>query len=71
MSAIRVPVIEKIFSANDRMARLNYDRLQKDRVFSVNLMASPVPEKPVLFYKQSTVLKGFTGLGLLKATLPR
>lgn len=41
MSAIRVPVVEKIFSANDRMAALNRKLLDTEKVFSINLMASP------------------------------
>lgn len=41
MNAIRVPVVEKIFSANDRMAALNRDKLRENRIFSINLMASP------------------------------
>lgn len=41
MSAIRVPVVEKIFSANDRMADINRIRLHNKKVFSINLMASP------------------------------
>ncbi len=41
MSAIRVPVVEKIFSANDRMASLNREKLRKNKVYSINLMASP------------------------------
>lgn len=41
MSAIRVPVVEKIFSANDRMADINRIKLHNKKVFSINLMASP------------------------------
>lgn len=41
MSAIRVPVVEKIFSANDRMAALNRQRLTENKVLAINLMASP------------------------------
>ena len=41
MSAIRVPVIEKILSANDRMAYQNRDLLRDKLVFSINIMASP------------------------------
>ncbi len=41
MSAIRVPVVEKIFSANDRMADINRIRLHNKKMFSINLMASP------------------------------
>lgn len=41
MSAIRVPVVEKILSANDRVANENKALLDKHKVFSINLMASP------------------------------
>ncbi len=41
MSAIRVPVVEKIFSANDRMAELNRNLMNSHNIFSINLMASP------------------------------
>jgi len=37
----RVPVVEKILSANDRLAEENRARLGAHRVFSLNLMASP------------------------------
>ena len=41
MSSIRVPVVEKIFSANDRMAHLNQQLLDSHKVLGINLMASP------------------------------
>ncbi len=41
MSAIRVPIVEKIFSANDRMAAINRKLMDDNHVFSINLMASP------------------------------
>lgn len=41
MSAIRVPVVEKIFSANDRMAEINRKLMSSKGIFSINLMASP------------------------------
>ena len=66
MSAIRVPVIEKIFSANDRMARLNYDRLQKDRVFSVNLMASPGAGKTSFILQTINRIKGVHRVGVIE-----
>ena len=37
----RIPVVEKILSANDRLAQENRTRLDSHRVFSLNLMASP------------------------------
>jgi len=41
MSAIRVPVVEKILSANDRVANENRALLDDHKVFSINLIASP------------------------------
>lgn len=37
----RIPIVEKILSANDRLAEDNRSRLDTHRVFSLNLMASP------------------------------
>jgi hydrogenase nickel incorporation protein HypB len=37
----RIPVVEKILSANDRLADDNRQRLDEAGVFSLNLMASP------------------------------
>ncbi|MCX6054632.1 MAG: hydrogenase nickel incorporation protein HypB [Chloroflexi bacterium] len=41
MSSVKIPVIEKIMSANDRMADQNRQLLTKHHVLSINLMASP------------------------------
>lgn len=41
MSAIRVPVVEKIFSTNDRIANQNRQTLTDKKVLAINLMASP------------------------------
>ena len=41
MCAVRVPVVEKILSANDQVASINRRRLDEKRIFAVNLMASP------------------------------
>jgi hydrogenase nickel incorporation protein HypB len=37
----RIPVVEKILSANDRLAAENHARLEAAGVFALNLMASP------------------------------
>jgi hydrogenase nickel incorporation protein HypB len=37
----RITVVEKILSANDRLAEENRTRLDSNKVFSLNLMASP------------------------------
>jgi hydrogenase nickel incorporation protein HypB len=41
MNAIRIPIVEKIFSANDRMANQNRALLSNHHVLGINLMASP------------------------------
>jgi hydrogenase nickel incorporation protein HypB len=41
MNSIRVPVVEKILSANDQLAAQNRSLLKSKRVFSINIMASP------------------------------
>ena len=39
--ALKIPVVENILSANDRLAEENHARIEAAGVFSVNLMASP------------------------------
>jgi len=41
MSVIRIPVIEKILSTNDRLAEMNRQNLTDHGVLGINLMASP------------------------------
>ncbi len=41
MTTLRVPIVEKILSSNDRMASLNHEEMRKQQVFSINLLASP------------------------------
>ena len=36
-----IPIVEKIFSANDRLAAQNRVRLDEAGIFAINLMASP------------------------------
>ena len=37
----RVPIVEKILNANDQLAAANRARLDAERIFSINIMASP------------------------------
>jgi hydrogenase nickel incorporation protein HypB len=41
MNSIRVPIVEKILSANDQLADQNRVLLKNKGVFSINIMASP------------------------------
>lgn len=53
----RVPIVEKIFNANDQIASANRAQLDAVGVFSINIMASPGAGKT------STILKTIQALG--------
>ncbi|MHB8776407.1 MAG: hydrogenase nickel incorporation protein HypB [Anaerolineales bacterium] len=53
----RVPVVEKILSANDLMAEENRARIKSAGVFSINLMASPGAGKTSLIEQTLARLK--------------
>ena len=53
----RIPVVEKILSANDRMAEENCARIQSAGIFSINIMASPGAGKTSLIEKTLPRLK--------------
>lgn len=57
MTSTRVPVVEQILSANDRLAEQNHARLQSAGVYAVNMMASPGAGKT------SVILRTIAGLG--------
>lgn len=54
----RIPVVENILSANDRLAEENRARINAANVFSINLMASPGAGKTSLIEKTLPLLKG-------------
>jgi hydrogenase nickel incorporation protein HypB len=56
MTTTRIPVIERILSANDRLADQNRARLDEAHVFGINIMASPGAGKT------STILRTIAGL---------
>jgi hydrogenase nickel incorporation protein HypB len=66
MSAIRVPVIEKIFNANDQLAALNRKRLDEAGVFAINLMASPGAGKTTLILNTIRVLAPEIRIGVIE-----
>jgi hydrogenase nickel incorporation protein HypB len=53
----RIPVVENILSANDRLAEENHARINAAGVFSINLMASPGAGKTSLIEKTLPLLK--------------
>lgn len=54
----RIPVVENILNANDRLAEENHARLNAAGVFAVNIMASPGAGKTSLIEQTLPRLKG-------------
>jgi len=61
----RVAVVEKILSANDRLAEENRRRLDDGRVFGVNVMASPGAGKTSLIEQTMASLGGRWRVGVV------
>ncbi len=66
MTSVRVPVVEKILSANDSLASLNRSRLDASGVFSINLMASPGAGKTSLILRTIEALAPVLRLGVVE-----
>ncbi len=67
--SIRVPVVERILSANDRLAEANRARLDAAGVFAVNLMASPGAGKTSLILRTVRALKDRWRIAVLEGDL--
>ncbi|MCU0484662.1 MAG: hydrogenase nickel incorporation protein HypB [Anaerolineales bacterium] len=61
----RLPVVENILSANDRLAAENRRTLDQAKVFSINLMASPGAGKTSLIERTVRGLSGRLRLGVI------
>jgi len=66
MSTLRVPVVEKIFSANDRMAVQNKKLLDDHQVLSINLMASPGAGKTSFILETIKRIKDSIKVGVIE-----
>jgi hydrogenase nickel incorporation protein HypB len=66
MTTQRVPVIERILSANDALAEQNRARLDKAGVFSINLMASPGAGKTTLILSTIKALAPRLRIGVIE-----
>ncbi|NJC96535.1 MAG: hydrogenase accessory protein HypB [Anaerolineales bacterium] len=65
----RVPVVERILSANDRMAEKNRELLDRTGLYSINIMASPGAGKTSLILKTLESLDGRLRLGVVEGDL--
>ena len=54
----RIPIVENILNANDRLAQTNRARIDAAGVFSINILASPGAGKTSLIEKTLPLLKG-------------
>lgn len=61
----RIPVVEKVLSANDAVAAETRALLDERRIFAVNLMASPGAGKTSLIERTVTALKSEIGIGMI------
>jgi len=66
MPSNRIPVVEKILSANDQVAELNRQFLNDKRVFSINLMASPGAGKTSVILKTIEALSASVHIGVIE-----
>jgi hydrogenase nickel incorporation protein HypB len=66
MSVNRIPVVEKILSANDSIAALNRKRFDETKTFAVNLMASPGAGKTSVILQTIAALTGRLKLGVIE-----
>jgi hydrogenase nickel incorporation protein HypB len=65
----RIPVVENILSANDRIAQRNRELLDQLGVFAINMMASPGAGKTSFILKTLEALNGRLKLGVIEGDL--
>ncbi len=66
MTTVRVPIVEKILNANDRLADQNRARLDQAGIFAINLMASPGAGKTSVILETIRNLAGEVKLGVIE-----
>lgn len=69
MSTKRIPVIERIMSANDELALRNRATLDAHGIHAVNIMASPGGGKTSLILRTAEALKGRRSLAVIEGDL--
>jgi len=65
----RIPVVERILSANDSLAVENRKLIDAAGVFSINIMASPGAGKTSLIEKTIIALKGTLRIGMVNGDI--
>ena len=67
--ATTIPIVEKILSANDRLAAENRAVLEAARVFAINVIASPGAGKTSLIERTVRRLAGPLRVGMINGDL--
>jgi hydrogenase nickel incorporation protein HypB len=65
----RIPIVEKILSANDRLAVENRAKFDAAGVFAINIMASPGAGKTSLIEQTVLALKGKLRIGMINGDI--
>jgi hydrogenase nickel incorporation protein HypB len=65
----RIPIVENILSANDRIAQRNREMLDRLDVYAINIMASPGAGKTSFILKTLEALNGRLKLGVIEGDL--
>ncbi len=65
----RIPIVENILSANDRIAQRNREMLDQSGVYAINIMASPGAGKTSFILKTLETLNGRLKLGVIEGDL--
>ncbi|MGJ5817694.1 hydrogenase nickel incorporation protein HypB [Paludibaculum fermentans] len=65
MNPVRIPVVEKVLSANDSVAAATRAQLDARGIFSLNLMASPGAGKTSLVERTTAALKATHPVGMV------
>lgn len=65
----RIPVVENILSANDRLAQRNREMLDQLGVYAINIMASPGAGKTSFILKMLEALRGRLKFGVIEGDL--
>jgi hydrogenase nickel incorporation protein HypB len=65
----RIPIVEKILSANDRLAVENRTKFDTAGVFSINIMASPGAGKTSIIERTVIALKNQLNIGMINGDI--
>ena len=66
MSKVRIPIVENIMDANQQIANSNRDYFDENKIFALNIMASPGAGKTSLILKTIKELSSIYKIGVIE-----